>query len=238
MASKDQTKKSASTRPDSRRGATKSQIRAERRQRSQSRKKRRRTFYLAGGSVLAVVFILSLTLAPALGGGHGGGSGGSNAHTGGDGNINTGGPVPIDADNGNQHITPGVAGTGYTTRPATSGPHWFSADTPAGASPARWGIYNDPLPDEVLIHNLEHGGIGIHYDCPSGCDELVNQLEDLIPRNRAQFIMSPYSGMESQIAITSWRHHLFLGEFNEEQILDFIDAYQDRAPESIPGNSF
>lgn len=218
---------------------TKSQIRAERRQRSHSRKKRRRTFYLVGGSALALVFILSLTLAPALGGGNGGGNAGNNAHTGGDGNINTGGPVPIDDDNGAQHIAAGVAGTGYTTRPATSGPHWFEADTPAGVpAPARWGVYSDPLPDEVLVHNLEHGGIGIHYDCPNGCEDLVNQLDDLLPRNKAQFIMSPYSGMESQIAITSWRHHLFLDEFDEEQILDFIDAYQDRAPESIPGNSF
>ncbi len=216
---------------------TKSQIRAERRQRSQSRKRRRRTFYLIGGSALAVVFILSLTLAPALGGGHGGA--GSNIHSGEGGNLNTGGPVPLDPDDGRAHIPTGVAGTGYSVRPATSGPHWFDSDTPAGVpAPARWGVYDTPLPDEVLIHNLEHGGIGFHYDCPTGCDELVRQLEDLLPRNKSQFIMSPYSGMESQIAITAWRHHLFLDEFDEEQILDFIDAYQDRAPESIPGNSF
>lgn len=213
---------------------TKSQIRAERRQRSQARKKRRRTFYVAGGSVLALVFILSLTLSPALGG-----SGGGSIHTGQGGNLNTGGPVPLNPDNGGLHIAPGVAGTGYTERPATSGPHWFAPETPAGVpAPARWGVYDTPLPDEVLIHNLEHGGIGLHYDCPDGCDELVNQLEDLLPRNRSQFILSPYSGMETRLAITAWRHHLYLDDFDEQQILDFIDAYQDRAPESVPGNSF
>ncbi len=237
MASKDSTNRVASTRPSSRRGKTKSQIRNERRQRSQSRKKRRRTFYLVGGSTLAIVFILSLTLAPGLGGGHGGNT--SHDGGGGESNINTGGPVALDDDAGNAHIPAGTVGTGYVTRPATSGPHWFDSETPAGVpAPARWGIYDDPIPDEVLIHNLEHGGIGLHYDCPNGCDDVVAQLEDLIPRNRSQFIMSPYSGMESQIAITSWRHHLFLDDFDEEQILDFIDAYQDRALESIPGNSF
>ncbi len=237
MASNDDSKRVASTRPASRRGMTKSQIRAERRQRSQSRKKRRRTFYLAGGSLLAIVFILSLTLSPGLGGGHTGGA----THTGEGGSLNTGGPVPLDPDRGNAHIAPGVAGTGYATRPATSGPHWFASETPVGVpAPARWGIYDEPLPDEVLVHNLEHGGIGIHYDCPDGCDELIEQLEDLIPRNRAQFILSPYTGIGNgeRIALTAWRHHLFTDEFDEELFLDFIDAYQDRAPESVPGNSF
>ncbi len=239
MASKDDPKRVASTRPESRRGVTKSQIRAERRQRSAARKKRRRTLYVTGGSLLAILFIMALTLGPGLGGGHGT----SASH--GDGlnsdRFNSGGPVPPDPDNGGLHIPPGQFGTGYTERPATSGPHWFAAETPAGVpAPARWGIYEDPLPDEVLIHNLEHGGIGLHYDCPDGCDDIVAQLEDFIPRNRSQFILSPYSGIDggNKIAVTAWRHHMHMNEIDREGILDFIDAYQDRAPESIPGNSF
>ena len=238
MASKVQTNRVASSRPANRRGMTKSQIRAERRQRSESRKKRRRTFFITGGSVLALVFILSLTLGPGLASNN---NAANTTHQGGEGSINTGGPVPLDADDGRTHISPSTGGSGYTFRPATSGQHWFSADTPAGVpSPARWGIYDEPLPDEVLIHNLEHGGIGLHYDCPDGCDDLIAQLEDLVPRNRAQFIMSPYSGIDggAKIAITAWRHHIFTDVFDKQQILDFIDAYQDRAPESVPGNSF
>lgn len=229
MASNNDSKRKATTRPDKRRGITKSEIRNERRQRSQSRRRRRRTFYAAGGSILAVVFILSLTL-----GGIGGGFGNS-ATTNVGGNINTGGPVPIDQDDGALHIPTGQAGTGYSVKPATSGPHWQASTTPAGVpAPAAWGKYDFPLPDEVLVHNLEHGGIGLHYDCPDGCDELVGQLDDLVPRNPSQFILSPYSGLESKIAITAWLHHLFLDEFDEQRILDFIDAYQDRAPESVP----
>ena len=131
------------------------------------------------------------------------------------------------------------AHAGYSTLPATSGPHWGARETPAGVpAPARWGIYEQFLPDEVLLHNLEHGGIGIHYNCPDGCEDLVNDLEGLIGGNPTQFIMSPYPGMDSKIAITGWRHHLFLDELDVDQILDFIDAYQDRAPESVPGNLF
>ena len=131
-------------------------------------------------------------------------------------------------------------GVGYGVLPA--GWSWRvggSAVPPAGVpAPARWGVYDTPLPDEVLIHNLEHGGIGLHYDCPDGCDELVQQLEDFLPRNKSQFILSPYSGMETRLAITAWRHHLYLDEFDEERVQEFVDAYQDRAPESVPGNSF
>ncbi len=44
--------------------------------------------------------------------------------------------------------------------------------------------------------------------------------------------------MGSKIAITAWRHILYLDEFDEAQIAEFIDEYLDRAPESVPGNSF
>jgi hypothetical protein len=226
MASTNDSKRVASTRPVSRRGVSKSEIRKERRMRSQARRRRRRTLYASGGGLLALIFILSLTLGPGLA---------NNNATGDGGGINTGGPVTLDPDDGRQHLPTGQFGSGYSVRPATSGLHWFASDTPAGVSaPAPWGVYDFPLPDEVLIHNLEHGGIGFHYDCPDGCLDVVNDLEHLLPRNRSQFIMSPYSGMEKRIAITAWRHHLFLDEVDEARILEFIDEYQDRAPESVP----
>jgi hypothetical protein len=48
--------------------------------------------------------------------------------------------------------------------------------------------------------------------------------------------LSPYSGLESKIAITAWRHVLYLEEFDKEKIKVFIKAYRDRAPESWIGN--
>ena len=221
---------------------TKSQIRQDRRERAQSRKKRKRMVFYVGGGALAIIFIASLTLAPGLGGGHGGNSGAAaTQHGGGAVGINTGGPVPLDGDDGNLHVGVGEAHSAYSFAPATSGPHWFQNNTPAGVpAPARWGIYEIDLPDEVLIHNLEHGGIGLQYNCglAENCDTLVGQLEDLIPRNPSQYIMSPYSSMGQAVAITAWQHHLFLDEYDDDAVIDFIDAYIDRAPESVPGNSF
>lgn len=56
-------------------------------------------------------------------------------------------------DIGRNHIAEGQLYEGYSSRPATSGPHW--------GAPARWGAYSAQLPDERLVHNLEHGGIVI-----------------------------------------------------------------------------
>ena len=230
----------ASTRPERRRGMTKGQIRAERRQRSEKRRSRRRAIYFTLGGLLGAAFIVSLLVPGGLGGGHGGSNQVVNT-------LNTGGPVAIQPDQGRNHIPLGAGFHGpdglpaYNTLPATTGSHWPvtapTADLPTG-TPARWGPYEFELPDEVLVHNLEHGGIGIHYNCPGGCVETVQQLTDLAPRGFSQFIISPYTQMGSKIAITAWRHILYLDEYDEAQVREFIDEYLDRAPESVPGNLF
>lgn len=230
----------ATTRPERRRGMSKGQIRAERRQRSERRKSRRRKIYFSVGGFIGLAFIVSLLVPGGLSGRHGGSSQVVNT-------LNTGGPVPIQPDQGRNHIPVGVKFTGpgglpaYSTLPATTGDHWGvtppSAEVPSGA-PARWGPSDVELPDEVLVHNLEHGGIGIHYNCPDGCLETVQRLTDLAPRGFSQFVISPYTAMGSKIAITAWRHVLHLDEFDEVQLQEFIDEYLDRAPESVPGNLF
>ena len=230
----------ASTRPERRRGMTKGQIRAERRQRSERRRSRRRTVLFSVGGLLGLAFIVSLLIPGGLSGRHGGSSQVVNT-------LNTGGPVPIQPDQGRNHLPVGAGFQGpdgltlYNSLPATSGSHWAvvgpSTEVPSGV-PARWGPYDIELPDEVLVHNLEHGGIGIHYNCAGGCPETIQQLIDLAPRGFSQFVISPYTAMGSKIAITAWRHILYLDEFDEAQLREFIDEYLDRAPESVPGNLF
>jgi hypothetical protein len=229
----------AATRPANRRGMTKGQIRAERRQRSERRKSRRRAILFTVGGLLALAFIISL-LVP-------GGLANRNASHQVVNQINSGGPVNLQADQGRTHISvgePWVDSAGvsrYATHPATSGSHWPvtapNAQAPFGA-PVRWGPYDVELPDEALVHNLEHGGIGLHYNCPDGCVETVEALTSMAPRGFSQFVISPYADMDSKIAITSWRHIMYLDEVDEAAIREFIDEYLDRAPESVPGNTF
>ena len=77
-----------------------------------------------------------------------------------------------------------------------------------------------------LLHNLSHGGIGIHYDCETECNDLISKLDKLRASDDTQIVLSPYRGMKSKIALTSWRHVQFLEEFDEEAINIFIKAYR------------
>ena len=219
----------ATTRPDNRRGLTRGERRAQRRSKSDGRKRRKRYIIIAIGSTVALLFILSL-LVP----------GGSGNQTSSNANLNAGGPVEILDDQGRSHITPGEAGGPYLTIPPASGPHWITnpSETVPTGSPARWGAYGTPLSDEAQIHNLEHGGIILNYNCAEDCSELVDQLQSVIPGQGAPFILAPYPNMSTRIAITSWRHIDQMDEFDADRLNAFIDAYLDRAPESVPGNLF
>ena len=196
---------------------TPTQMRAARRLRRQ----RRRRFVKLGGmsaiTLLAVVFIFSLFAGGLRGGG------GSNIHT---GPAPTGPGLRIPSQ-GAEHISQTQTPSAYNSVPATSG--WHRADA---AAPAPWGVYGNELPDEILLHNLEHGGVGIHYNCPEGCDELIDQLKGIANR-MGKVIMSPYPGMEFKIALTAWTFLDSFDEFDKDRVEEFARAHEGspNAPE-------
>ena len=132
-------------------------------------------------------------------------------------------------DQGRVHISPARSHPPYSSVPATSGWHYE-----APLAPARWGVHNEVLPDEVLIHNLEHGGIGVHYSCPDGCEQLVEQLGSIV-RSADEVILSPYPGIDTRIALTAWTVIDKFDEFDQKRIEDFIRAYVNSsvAPEAF-----
>ena len=95
-----------------------------------------------------------------------------------------------------------------------------------------WRVYNTPISDEVLVHNLEHGGVGIHYNCPEGCPELIQSLSE-IANIRQKVLVSPYSGIDNKIALTAWRYMDVFDLFDKERIIRFIETHVNsrNAPE-------
>ena len=136
-------------------------------------------------------------------------------------------PGVLYPDQGNAHIELGAAHPPYSSTPATSGWHYGGP-----LAPVPWGFYPEPLPDEVLIHNLEHGGIGVHYNCPAGCADLVGKIAATVA-DATKIVMSPYPGMESLIALTAWNYLDTFDEFDENRIVAFIEAHESspNAPE-------
>ena len=194
-----------------------SQARAARRLR---RQRRRRLVRFAGFGVvvvIAVVFIAALIL-PSLPIGLGSRSAPD-------------GPGDKVTSQGRTHIVPGQDHPSYNSIPATSGWHY---NLPL--APVKWGVHDEFVADESLLHNLEHGGIGIHYDCPDGCDELIDQLTEIVDRAETEglkVLLSPYPGMDTAVALTAWTFIDKLDGFDGDRIRAFINSHESspNAPE-------
>ena len=192
---------------------TPTQARAARRSRRQRKRRFTRFAGFSAVVIIAVLFIASL-FAGSL-------------------PINFRGPGPDGPgerfpSQGEAHISASEGHPPYNSTPGTSGWHYDFVD----GGPARWDVYKQPLPDEILIHNLEHGGIGIHYNCPEGCDDLVEKLEGYFQRGE-EIIVSPYPDMDTRIALTAWTFLDAFDEYDDERIRAFINAHMNspNAPE-------
>ncbi len=132
-----------------------------------------------------------------------------------------------------EHIPVGQAARSYSSNPPTSGPHWSAV----GIAPTPWGIETDVVPDEALVHNLEHGGIVIHYQ-PTAPPSLVDQLVSFVqsqPNYPNGYVLAPRETLPATITLSAWEYYLPLFQFNEQQMRGFISAHYDQGPETLDG---
>jgi len=143
------------------------------------------------------------------------------------------------ADEGRTHVDPSTTPT-YKFYPPASGPH-YSAQ---GIAPVPWQTI-DTLQEGQYVHNLEHGGIAILYDCPSGtaCTTLKNALENYVKNlapaeptyNEVKIVLTPYSrGMQKKVALVAWDYIEFLDGYDQAEITRFYENHVNRGPEQIP----
>ena len=118
----------------------------------------------------------------------------------------------------------------YNSTPPTSGWHYYQW--------ARWGVHEKEVPAEILVHNLEHAGVLIHYNCPDGCEDLIKQLISVASDKRSgalfeKVIISPYPGMDRKIALVAWNYLDKFDVFDEARILKFLQEHvnSSNAPE-------
>jgi hypothetical protein len=136
------------------------------------------------------------------------------------------------ANEGQVHIVEPTPIT-YMANPPASGPHW-----PVWQEP--WAPYPDGLPRERWVHNLEHGGIVLLYNCPEGCDAEVDQLIALRNArppdqfNVVRVLIVPDTKMPHRFAALAWTYRWQGDVVDEAAITCFMNARYDRAPESVP----
>jgi hypothetical protein len=133
------------------------------------------------------------------------------------------------------HIQVGQPHDPYNSDPPTSGPHY--------EQPAEPGFYSEAPADEALVHNLEHGYVIISYNCSklsdAQCETLKAQIREVMSRagvssvtGTLKLIGAPRPTLATTLALTSWGRLEKLDQFNADQILRFIRAHQDNAPEN------
>ena len=117
---------------------------------------------------------------------------------------------------------------GYNTVPPTSGPHW-----------PQWsncGFFNHHLPDELLVHNLEHGNIIVSYNFTDGARiEALRTAVSTIPLAEEFAIVRRYDAIpEGMVAITTWGVLDRMMGVDAERIAEFFRDYPGNTGPEFP----
>jgi hypothetical protein len=128
----------------------------------------------------------------------------------------------------------------YSTFPPTSGPHF--------GIPAPYGVYDQPVDQFRLVHNLEHGGVNIQYGRNVSRAE-VNGLLEWYRKDPNGLVIAPLPALGSKIALTAWSadvnlqtgrvsnqqgHLATCDGFDETAYDTFATTYGFRGPEYHP----
>lgn len=174
-------------------------------------------------AALAAVLLLAAAIvgiAFAVGGGGGGGDGTCTRET-----------FP---DQGRAHITARQKPPRdfeYNSFPATSGWH--------NPSPAIWNVYEQPVDQQMLVHNLEHGGVVVQYG-EGVSQETVAEIVEWYRDDPNGIVVAPLPDspqaeeLRGKIALTAWRNLAICSSFDEEAFSDFRDDFRGEGPERFP----
>jgi hypothetical protein len=141
------------------------------------------------------------------------------------------------ANLGEKHIAQGSKHDAYNSDPASSGPHY--ADSSA---PTQWGVYTQEVPEEVFIHNEEHGGIVVTYNPTLLPADQLKKLQALFAppyRNKGfsptKAVVTPRTKDTHAIEIASWLYTLNLDKYDESTIMKYYLQHEGKSPEPSAG---
>jgi hypothetical protein len=194
----------------------------------------RRKLLLLGVGGVALLAVAGVALAFTLGGG---GSGGTRA--------------ALEQAGCTLSATPSLAGVHSITTPSGTSPKWNTVPPTSGphyAVPVVYGIYDEPVYQAQLVHNLEHGAIAVQYgdDVPQATIEQLKTFAQGHPRGT---VLAPYPALGNKIALGAWvvpdpskpdvgtAYLAKCTEFDEEAFSAFFSAYQFQGPERFPADT-
>ena len=142
--------------------------------------------------------------------------------------------VTID-DQGGMHVPVGTP-IEWTTNPPASGTHYPSW--------SGWDRIYPALERGFYLHNAEHGGIVLLYNCPAGCPEVVSALLDVARgmdadplcvapiRNRVVITEDPLLPAGVQVAAVAW-NVVYTASCFDPYVATFARTHYRHAPEDF-----
>jgi hypothetical protein len=214
-------------------------------------------FVIALGAGLAACGSSDDGSMPSAGSG-GAAAGGSSAGSAGNAGVGAGGTPVTGGGSPDAGLPPGVGACNVriVESPPTSAIHQaecsdiaYSTNPPSGGDHyqfwAAFQSYDTPVRPGFLVHALEHGAVVFWYDCPEGCADEVEGVEDFIaglpedplctsvPRRT---VLVPYPELASRWAASAWGFALTADCFDADVFRAFYSDHVGNAPEQLCGN--
>jgi hypothetical protein len=131
----------------------------------------------------------------------------------------------------------------WNSNPPTSGPHYQQW--------AVWNFYDSPVPLTMSTHNLEHGGIVIHYG-PDVPQAEVEKLRQFYTDDPNAMLVAPLQSAGNKIILSAWYYDEsrseesdYFGEGKQatgtkvdaDAFAAFRDAFRYKGRERIPAEN-
>ena len=144
-----------------------------------------------------------------------------------------------DAGPSRNHVPEGTV-IQYASNPPAGGDHY-----PVWAT---WGVHTDAVPDGYFVHNEEHGGVVLLYNCPTGCPAVVAALAALVSDQpadplctvmnsgvNARVLLTPDPSLEVPVAAAAWGWTYTQPEacVDAASLQAFITAHLGQGPEDF-----
>jgi hypothetical protein len=117
----------------------------------------------------------------------------------------------------------------YNTEPPTSGDHW----TPW----ADCGFYEETLPDELIVHNLEHSNIVVSHNLTGqqATDQLRTAIDSIDQAGEWGVVRFYDKIPEGMVAVAAWGRLDTMQGVEQDRIARFFAAFAGNlGPERIP----
>lgn len=122
-----------------------------------------------------------------------------------------------------KHVATPVA---YAEVPPVGGDHAGALQT--------CGAYDQPVPNELAVHSMEHGAVWITYrpDLPSDQVKRLRSFAD-----RSHVLVSPYPGLPSPVVASAWERQVRLDSATDDRLKRFVAQFRRGPQTPEPGAS-